>query len=628
MNTPLPSPTPRAAALRLVPDMRWIPMATVGLLAAIGMMGDVLFRPVARALGSPVSEAPGHLWGLWCTASRLWEYGPLVRVADLSWPEGWSAHLMDPINLVSFLPFYALAGGGASGAMLGWNALHLSAPLIATWGCWRLARRMLPDDAHAPWAAAVLGLAFAASPYLLATPSLGRSELLPAVLWPWHLALLHEWLRLPQGEKRGLAPPPRWRTGLGAGLTLGAMVLGGWYLAVFLAILEVPVALWMARRCGWAEAAWRLALVAGVGALLSAPALWATLTFPPPHGLDLSGMERRGFQSYSRFSLPVALRIRGFGGTPTGTEAPPYTGVVGLALALLGALRAPRRVLPWLLLGLLALTLAFGPLARPTASPDTGPPGQATTLTMPAAWLLRYIPGLPLLQHWSRLTLLASMLMALAAMQAFRALSPARSGPRTALAVVVLAAMFVDQATFPRAWSFQRPSFSAALPAELSQALAALPPGPVVPIPLEGRAGDPHDPFGQGLYQLWQLSHGRPLSAGAIGDEDVTSSTNPLTALVRAIQLSTSRGQSSLSSSVSESELGCARIGALTLARQGFAGVTLHLQRRQAAALQDLLIDVLGEPVFKGDWTLAWNLQNVSATGLPHWSACEAMVRR
>ena len=66
---------------------------------------------------------------------------------------------------------------------MGWNLLHAAWPVLGGLGGWLLARELLDDDAPAG-SALIAAAACATGPYLLATPWLGRTEILPGAAWP------------------------------------------------------------------------------------------------------------------------------------------------------------------------------------------------------------------------------------------------------------------------------------------------------------------------------------------------------------------------------------------------------------------------------------------------------------
>ena len=84
-----------------------------------------------------------------------------------------------------------MAGGGATGAVLGWNALHACAVLLGGYGCFKLSQRLFGGHPALPWIGAVMAAVFCANTYLMNWPYMGRTEALPAVLYPLHLSLLH-----------------------------------------------------------------------------------------------------------------------------------------------------------------------------------------------------------------------------------------------------------------------------------------------------------------------------------------------------------------------------------------------------------------------------------------------------
>ena len=149
------------------PRHPWLPSALVVALVSLYYGGAAWLHPFVVQLGSASSEAPGHLWGLWATADRLWQAGPFMRnVPGLGFPSGFTGHLMDPINLLLFLPGFWMGGGGMAGASLGWNLLHAASLLVGGYGAWRLARTLAaPAEPH-PWAAALLVGGFVAGSFL------------------------------------------------------------------------------------------------------------------------------------------------------------------------------------------------------------------------------------------------------------------------------------------------------------------------------------------------------------------------------------------------------------------------------------------------------------------------------
>ena len=123
---------------------RWA-LGVAMLIGAVLMLRPVLGDPLHLAVGSLDSEAPRHLWGLWGAATGLWERGPLVSHLDVDFPSGYTRHLMDPINLVFFLPGYWFGGGGSTGATIGYNLVHLVWPMAGAWGGWMLSGLVLAD---------------------------------------------------------------------------------------------------------------------------------------------------------------------------------------------------------------------------------------------------------------------------------------------------------------------------------------------------------------------------------------------------------------------------------------------------------------------------------------------------
>ena len=146
-------------------------------------------------------------------------------------PDGISIPLMDPFNLLLFAP------GAALSPVAGWWTLRLGNLLLAFGGGYLLAR-----TAASHRAALVGGAALASAPFLAGMLDFGITE-----SWPVGLFSIHLWCLV------RYAGVGRARHAIGAGLSLGALALCGWYFAFFALLLEgmvVPVLLWRTRRWG------------------------------------------------------------------------------------------------------------------------------------------------------------------------------------------------------------------------------------------------------------------------------------------------------------------------------------------------------------------------------------------
>lgn len=561
-------------------------------------------HPLTRALGSAWSEAPGHLWGLWCTAGGIPEHGPLVRVAPgLGFPDGFVAHLVDPIDLVPFLLGFWGSGGGVHGAVLGWNLLHLAAVLLAGLGALRLGRVLAPSEPGAPWTWALLLAAFAGGAFLLSHPHMGRTEYLPAVLMPWHLACLLPYLRGERGH----------RVGFVAGLLLGGMALGGPYLAVFAAALEIPLAagLLLAARGRRQVVLGRLALVAGVAALCAVPLVAALLVWPPP---GMPPLLARGGRPMPEGGPEVLLGLLRLGPRPDLApllDQPPYPGVALLALGIAGAALRPRRALGWLLLGLWLTAVALGPaLALPAGD-------HPTLILLPAGWAQALLPPLTHMKAWSRMGCLLPLPLGIAALYGALALLRRlrRGWARGLLGALLVLAVAADQASWPRAFSLERPTFTVAAPPALARVLGSLPAGALIQLPSEVS-------IGKGIKlqaarsHLWQLQHGRPITAtpGVVTDTSLRWSYLARLAVNRQFALAESArphngpGLPGVTAPLSGADRACARTDAAALSTRGIAGLVLLTGEPAGPALDALLRDALGPPAVVDEGLEAWRL--------------------
>ena len=576
--------------------------------------------PTRAALGSAYTEAPGHLWGLWAAARGLFSWGPLVRHADVGFPYTFNAHLMDPINLIVFLPVYWLAGGGATGAVLGWNALHAAAVLVGGYGCFKLSQRLFGGHPALPWIGAIMAAVFCGNTYLMNWPYMGRTEALPAVLYPLHLSLLHAWMRMPVGLEGGeRTEAPHWRVGLLAGLSLGAAALGGSYLSVFLAVAEVPIALWMGLGLPWREALKRWAVVAGVAGLCVAPAIWALVNFPPDHSSVLGTSKSTvRVNDYPFDALPVLFRIRPHGDDGRWMDLSAYVGVVSLGLGLFAAAARPKVAAAWLLVALWMLSFAPGPFLLWDPQDIAGASDGSLT-RLPGYYLLTAVPQLQALRAWGRISGLTSSVAAVGAAMGFAVLT-ARASPSAIRrgGLVVVALVLLDQGTYPRKYTPIRPWFEAHAPPELVAATEKLSPGALLELPIDLPLRTGGGPEIKGTYWIWQLEHGRPISSTpkSVYDMALVDSAIARQAARYELQSVTARGGSTDPNakatgtlpSISGVERDCARADAVRMQEQGFAAIVLHEDRAGASELDDLLTTVLGEPTINTPPVLAWDL--------------------
>lgn len=592
----------------------------VTILCTLALGGTAWLSPTRAAVGGAYTEAPGHLWGLWATARHIFEWGPLVRHADVGFPYAFDAHLMDPINLVVFLPFYWLAGGGATGAVLGWNALHAAAVLLGGYGCFKLSERLFGGHPALPWIGAVMAAVFCGNTYLMNWPYMGRTEALPAVIYPLHLSLLHAWMRLPVGlERRERSEAPHWKVGVYAGLSLGATALGGSYLSVFLGLAEVPIALWMGLGLPWREALYRWATVAGLAGICVAPAIWALVNFPPDHSSVLNTSRATvEVTDYPFDALPVIFRVRPHGDDGRWMDMPAYVGVISLGLGLFAAAARPRVAAIWLLVALWMLSFAPGPFLI-WDSLQLARSGSDDLVRLPGYYLLTAVPQLQALRAWGRISGLTSAVAATAAGMGFAVLT-LRASPRgaTRLGLLFVGLALLDQGTYPKRYSPIRPWFGAHAPPELLAAVKTLSPGALLELPINIPLRVGGGPEIKGTYWLWQLEHGRPISATPKSAYDMALLDSAIARQAARFEMQsvTARGGSLDPSakatgtlpSLGGIERDCARADALRMHEQGFAAIVLHEDRAGASELDDLLTTVLGPPTVNTPPVLAWDL--------------------
>lgn len=594
------------------------PVFVVTIVCAALLLGPALLHPTTQAVGGSVTEAPVHLWGLWSAAKGFWSYGPFLRHADAGWPDGFTSHLMDPINLAVFLPTYWLVGGGVRGAVLGWNLLHLATVVVGAVGIVRLVWRLV--DPRDGWATGLAVLVFCGTPFLLHTPGMGRTEYLPVALYPLHLALLHEWMRRPKvGEGAAPAAAPRRRVGVWAGIALGAVCLGGWYLTVFCGILNIAVGLTWSWKLRPREAAGRLALVAAVGAACLAPAAIA-LWFHPGnlHAAPFSEAWTVPVLSrdwYPAMGLDELFRLSSPRVPPVWNELVPYVGVASLALGIVGIARRCAGAAQWMSFTFFALSFTAGPWVVASWGASQGV-AEPTTFLGPAWFLMTAVPPLADLHIWWRMACVAAVPAAIAAAIGLSALlawvrtrvagQPGAGRSVAAVALVAMGAALFDQTTYPKSLDFPAASFSPAIPPGVAEVVAQLTPGMLVFLPLQEEVAlENYDETSSGRYLLWQLQHGYPISASEPTRTDDIADETELMTMFRAWGLSARQG---LRPSVVRRLQVCGDRWAEDMRSRGLAGIVIVTAIGYGERIMEPMRMVFGAPHVYAEGAAGWDL--------------------
>lgn len=556
---------------------------------AILFLRAVLPNPFARAFGDRVSEGPAHLWGLWTTSEHLFSAGPFFRTGDVNFPDAFVADLIDPVSLVGFFPLWLLGGMGAKSAVFAWNMLHVATVALAGWGGWKLGRRLIPD----PMAALVVVATCAATPYLMASAQLGRSEYLAGAWYPLHLAFLHA----------HLSPERTRKDTIGAVLTLVGLAHSGWTLALWVAALEIPVSLAFSRQLTEGRAR-RLAEVAVPAILLTLPFLGAVLWLDPwwfnrlQPGQAMPVVLVMPLQNLVRFM--TAFPVGG------GLEVAPYPGTVVPLLICVALWSRARSAWPWALFAVTLGVLALGPEIQ-----IAGPTGPAWRGYAPVAWLRGWFPALNAVQNWPRIAALMGAPLGVAA--AWGVAITGRRRPRHHLLLMASLAgvIVIDHVT----WSPSKTelSFAVELPQDQLKALAAAPQGAVLELPIDNDQL-PEYAVWEDFSLLWQLQHGRKTS-------EAPSPTKAAAYKHSVLATNIAVGSFPATDPCATTEKG-------RLHEAGFGAVMLQKRRVQAVygvTLQTAIQDVMGAPAYTDEQVAVWVVPDdaQAPTGL-----CKAPLRR
>lgn len=348
--------------------------STIGYLGvAIGITWPLAAGLGDRYAGNRPLDIWVHAWNLWWLRQALTVLmtNPFVT-HHLFFPDGIDLylHILSPLAGLLALPIGLLWGPVAA-----YNVTVLAGLTLAGLATYWLTRRWAP-----PLAAALAGLAFLASPWVMHQLRVGHLNLMNAGWLP--LAILAI-LRATDSH--------RTRDRLAGVLALVAAALIDWQHAVFLAVAGLIVAIERLVTAGaWATARARLIdllLMAGGAGLVVSPLLVASLRqgeVVAPSFLAKLEAERVQYSAdLLAYLMPQLLHpLWGQSLTAWLIEHPlgaPSEGRVGLGLTVLALggiaflLRQPGRWL-WLAIGLVGLSLSLGPRLQ-IAGIDSGLPG-------------------------------------------------------------------------------------------------------------------------------------------------------------------------------------------------------------------------------------------------------------
>ena len=449
-------------------------------------------HPLGEGLGAPGLEGPDHLWALWAGMRD----GPVViDTVLLNFPAGMRWVLVDPINLLWFVPGWLLGGPG-----LGWNAVQVGSLVIIGLAAAVWSRRLDPDDDTAPAIAAIAAITAAPVAGSLLT---GMSE-----------AMTMGWLVLALAALHRLGDDRRISAVLLAGVLIGLTAWAGPYTAIYTAFAAPPIVLavlWKARK----SALPRIAAAGGLALLIAAPIIKAVLVDRPKGlpGSD-SGMP-------AVLADPGAAKNLMLGADPVGLIWPtlpiePIHAVfMGTLLVLLAAIRV-RRSLPVVASAGVLMVLGLGFFLQ-----RDGQLWGSTPIALPATWLSLKIEALGRAIRWHRAIIPATILLSAPAALTITAIS--RRLPARPLVLALLTAGVVGEGLFRAPLTWPRLTFPVAAP----QGYDALSEGAILPLPLVRFSAGGPDQLRSPLL-LWQTSHGHPLGGnprqpGAAGRDRAVS---------------------------------------------------------------------------------------------------------
>jgi hypothetical protein len=391
------------------------------------------------------SDPRHNLWLLWHTQQVLLGQQPLLSAPDLYYPYGASllTHGLGPIMGIFALPFWPLGPEAAH------NGAVLVALVLTGYGMYLLARGLGMARGVALFAGATLLL----SPMCLGG-LFGHMTKVFLGLLPLALLTLHHTLN-PERS--------RWWALAVALVLLGTLLHSG-YQFVFAAL---SVGVWL--LAAWLTARgprrwfvfWRGALV-GLGTLLLVVPLLVAIVLAAQH----PGLPARTFLSSMifqpdllHFALPSPVswlwgertqQLYEAYGTGFGIEHMVMLSWSIALLAVVGALKQPRQVRPWLLLAVVCIIFAFGPSLHAFGVEEFTP--YELPIMMPYAFL-SLLPGLDFVRVSGRFLMVGFVGLGIAA--SFGLAWLVHRWPRWRQPLVLAAFGLLLLETWPQPWPQQ-----------------------------------------------------------------------------------------------------------------------------------------------------------------------------
>lgn len=375
------------------------------LLAAAVVTWPWVLHPTGL-LGHPNMEAVDHMWGLWLATTGA---GTLVLDTPLVlFPEGFQWVLVDPINLLWFLPADMLGG-----APFGLGFVCVANLLLSSTAAALLCGEYLPEYPHRARLLGFVAIAALFSPALSGGIDMGMTE---------ELTMGWAGLSLVAVSRVLVSPHKKWV--IIAGITLGLCAWAGPYTAIYAGIITtVVIGFWglnnIWRRSGFVLVLLRLSVVVFIAACLVFP-VWQAI-----HGSRAVGLPGTFSMAAEMFNDPHRPQNMMLGvdlinlifPTPPFHDRILYTqylgivfcGLVGTGIYGLKTQGGLVRAKPLLATAIVSTVLGLGMFLQVGGKVLTL---WGANIVLPAGWLSLLVEELGRASRWYRMVALAVILWA------------------------------------------------------------------------------------------------------------------------------------------------------------------------------------------------------------------------